>query len=392
MRPPSTCFERPLRLLSLLLLLLLLLLLPTSPFVSPLPTTLALRHPVAAASPGARLLLLSPLSPPSPPTALLSEKASPPSTSAFVSSTALITGTAIGAGVISLPLLSLPLGFIPSSLLLFTSYLVMLCSALVVAENQINLTSAAAGKRTPGTPAPKPLSLLVQVSLSLGPLVSKFATATYLFVHYAVVTSYMASGGEYVALFVSKLVPSPEFFSLPPSLSPMVYGAATFAPMLLLPEKTMAAINNLLVLAALASFLAIISFGLPTVDTAILQLPETLPPLSTVAPPIPVFLLTLVFHNVIPTVSRLLDYDPKAIRSAISLGSVVPFLLFLLYNFTILGNVGVVADLGAAARVVARPDSDPAVSRPATTLCCPLSLKGSVCWPSRPASWGSSRG
>ena len=178
---------------------------------------------------------------------------------------------------------------------------------------------------------------------------SKFATATYLFVHYAVVTSYMASGGEYVALFVSKLVPSPEFFSLPPSLSPMVYGAATFAPMLLLPEKTMAAINNLLVLAALASFLAIISFGLPTVDTAILQLPETLPPLSTVAPPIPVFLLTLVFHNVIPTVSRLLDYDPKAIRSAISLGSVVPFLLFLLYNFTILGNVGVVADLGAAA-------------------------------------------
>ena len=142
----------------------------------------------------------------------------------------------------------------------------------------------------------------------------------------------------------------PRSFSLclPPFL-PWCTAPATFAPMLLLPEKTMAAINNLLVLAALASFLAIISFGLPTVDTAILQLPETLPPLSTVAPPIPVFLLTLVFHNVIPTVSRLLDYDPKAIRSAISLGSVVPFLLFLLYNFTILGNVGVVADLGAAA-------------------------------------------
>ena len=51
------------------------------------------------------------------------------------------------------------------------------------------------------------------------------------------------------------------------------------------------------------------------------------------------FVLSLVFHNVIPRVCTDLEYNVPAIRKSIIIGSIVPLILFLGYDFTVLGNV-----------------------------------------------------
>ncbi|GMH97624.1 hypothetical protein TrST_g10676 [Triparma strigata] len=250
-----------------------------------------------------------------------------PPASAYVASTALITGTAIGAGVLSLPQLSLPLNFVPSAFLLFCSYVAMLTSALTMAENQISLTPT----KLKDNPASPPLSYSQLVQETLGPKGETTSTAAYLFLHYAILCSYFSSGGGYV----QKFSPMP----LPPFSTPVLYALITTLPIFLLPEATMASVNNLLVLGALASFVGIVSLGIPTADTAILEIPANLPDWPCVAAVIPIFLLTLVFHNVIPSVTKNLNYDRNAVFSCITVGSSIPFLLFLVYDFTILGNV-----------------------------------------------------
>jgi tyrosine-specific transport protein len=101
----------------------------------------------------------------------------------------------------------------------------------------------------------------------------------------------------------------------------------------------MSTVNNLLVLGALATFAGIVSLGIPTADPSILEIPTSFPDWPCVEAVIPIFLLTLVFHNVIPTVTKNMKYDRKAVFSCITVGSFIPFLLFLVYDFTILGNV-----------------------------------------------------
>lgn len=45
----------------------------------------------------------------------------------------------------------------------------------------------------------------------------------------------------------------------------------------------------------------------------------------------------LVFHNIVPTVAKQLDYDTKSITNVLTVGSFIPCLMFLLWNFVILG-------------------------------------------------------
>jgi tyrosine-specific transport protein len=202
----------------------------------------------------------------------------------------------------------------------------MLTSALTMAETQISLTPP--DLRNPSS---SPLSYSQQVSETLGPLGTRFSTGAYLFLHYTLLCSYFSSGGGYI----QKFSPVP----LLPFSTPILYAIVATLPIFLLPAEIMSTVNNVLVLGALASFLGIVSLGIPSADTSILEIPSRLPDLNCVVTVVPIFLLTLVFHNVIPTVTKNMNYDRKAVFSCITVGSFVPFLLFLVYDYTILGNV-----------------------------------------------------
>ena len=53
----------------------------------------------------------------------------------------------------------------------------------------------------------------------------------------------------------------------------------------------------------------------------------------------PILFLSLVYHNVVPTIVTQLEADRKKITTAIVAGSFVPFLMFSAWNGVILGNI-----------------------------------------------------
>lgn len=57
----------------------------------------------------------------------------------LLGSTALITGTTIGAGILALPAVTLPSGVLPSNVAIFLVWLYTLLSGLLIAEITVNV-------------------------------------------------------------------------------------------------------------------------------------------------------------------------------------------------------------------------------------------------------------
>jgi tyrosine-specific transport protein len=52
----------------------------------------------------------------------------------------------------------------------------------------------------------------------------------------------------------------------------------------------------------------------------------------------PVVITTLVFQNIVPTVTRLLAYDRSKVTCALTIGSVIPLLMYMAWSVTFLGG------------------------------------------------------
>jgi len=68
---------------------------------------------------------------------------------------------------------------------------------------------------------------------------------------------------------------------------------------------------------------------------------------------LPIIFLSLVFHNVVPTVVNQLEGDRSKITKAIVYGTTVPTLMFLAWNAVVLGNVAMDASAAGAVDPVA---------------------------------------
>ncbi len=243
-----------------------------------------------------------------------------PAGSSLLSSTLLVAGTTIGAGILALPSLSLPAGFIPSSIALGSSWTAMCISGLLLSELQINLV---------GLTGRTSLSIIDQASITLGLPGKAVATIAYVFLHYALLTAYVAQGGDNLYDFLGG--------GLPTGVGQIAFAAACVAPIYTLSNEAMGKLNNGLVAAALAAFGGLLAVGLPTVANEPLLEPLNQHP-EAIIPALPVMLLSLVYHNVIPTIVQDLEADPGEVRKAIVFGSAIPLLMFEAYNYVVLGN------------------------------------------------------
>jgi len=91
--------------------------------------------------------------------------------------------------------------------------------------------------------------------------------------------------------------------------------------------------NNFFVIIVLISFVSLISIGIPLIKYNNLLNGDITSLLST----IPVMFVALVYHNIVPSICSILKYDKKSIQKAILIGSFIPLLMFLTWNFVILG-------------------------------------------------------
>lgn len=52
----------------------------------------------------------------------------------------------------------------------------------------------------------------------------------------------------------------------------------------------------------------------------------------------PVLLTTMVYQNIVPTITKMLDYDRNKVVTSITIGSLIPMLMYITFCYTVLGN------------------------------------------------------
>ena len=123
--------------------------------------------------------------------------------------------------------------------------------------------------------------------------------------------------------------------ALPTALGAPLFAASVGLPIALGSQQLVERVNSVLVGGVVACSGALLFLGAQQLQPELLLHADA----AAVVPAIPVMVLSLVYHNVVPTICFQLGCDLPRIRTAIVAGSALPALLFVLWNAIILGAV-----------------------------------------------------
>ena len=100
-------------------------------------------------------------------------------------------------------------------------------------------------------------------------------------------------------------------------------------------QSLVESVNNFLVLVVLTSFGGLVSLQIPGLQIAQLFHPQDY---SAVLPAVPVMFVALVYHNIVPTICSALKYDRKKITIALTAGTFIPLVMFIVWIGVSLGS------------------------------------------------------
>jgi len=228
----------------------------------------------------------------------------------------------------------MPVGLLPSTILMIAVWLYMGVSGLLIAEANLYVREETKGEAA---------GLLATIAYLLGRGGAIASAVLYLFIHYALLVAYTARGGDILAMAGSTVI----------STTPLWVGHVLFIALLgtLLffgKETFIGRFNSLLLLGVIVSFFSLVALtagGIEssTVSTKAAQSMDVDVPWEAIATVIPIMFVAFVYHNVVPVVVARLDGDRAKIRQAIFIGSLIPLILFLVWNAVILLSVGEIA-------------------------------------------------
>ncbi|CAJ1435160.1 unnamed protein product [Effrenium voratum] len=219
----------------------------------------------------------------------------------------LVAGTTVGAGILALPAVTQPVGFVPSMAALSFSWIYMAVTGLFIAEVACR-TMAATGKRN--------ISLQSMAISSVGQAGAWLSSGAFVFLHMALLIAYCSKGGELLLSLGLAALPIPG-----PLLFAGIFGGFVFVAK---GSEALERGNNAFAIVVVASFLALVALALPGGDPSrLLSVAEW----SKASDTVPTLLLSLVYHNVVPSVCAQLEGDRKKITTAIVVGSFVPFMM-----------------------------------------------------------------
>lgn len=227
----------------------------------------------------------------------------------------LIVGTAIGAGMLALPIATAGSGFIGSSLLLLGCWAIMTFSAFLVLE--INLW------------LPPHNNIISMARTTLGKPGEIVAWLSYLLLMYALSCAYISGGSSLFSDLLSYLG-----FKSPAWINAVLF-VGIFGYVVYRGIKPVDYVNRLLMTIKMGTFFILIFFTFPYLDPD--KLWEGDPHLLTST--ITVMLTSFGFANIIPSLRSYFNSDVKKLRLAILIGSVIPLVCYLVWEFAILGSV-----------------------------------------------------
>jgi len=240
----------------------------------------------------------------------------PPSLAAGIT---IVAGTAVGAGMFSLPVVSAGMWFSWSILLLAFTWFFMYHSSLMIMEVNINYEPGA--------------SFDTFVRDTLGPRWNLLNSLTLTFVLYILTYAYVSGGGS----IVSHTLSSVTGLHLPGKLAGLIF-AVGLAAFVWFSTALVGRMTTILVGGMIITF-ALTASGL----TARVQLPILLDnrpeyALFTLAA-IPYFLTSFGYHGNVPSLIKYYVRDPRRVRLCLLYGSLISLLVYSAWHVVTLGNI-----------------------------------------------------
>lgn len=228
----------------------------------------------------------------------------------------LITGTAIGAGMLALPVLTAEAGLWPTALLFLSIWALTLFTALLLVE--VNLSYK------------KEVNLISMCKATLGERAAGFTWVLFLALLYSLTSAYLSGSGS----ILNSVFESVFGFTVPYYLEP-VLPLTLFGLFVVLGTAAVDRVNRILIAGLVAAYIGLVVTALPDVMSSRFTFHNFGPLFAAV----PVAVTSFGFHIIIPSVVSYLHYDARLIKKAVIVGSLVPLAVYLLWELVILGVV-----------------------------------------------------
>lgn len=224
--------------------------------------------------------------------------------------TLLVTGTAMGIGMLAMPVATSSGGFIPAAFFYIICWLFTLCTGLLLAEVCLWMP--------PGS------NFMTLTKRLLGPLGGHLFWSFYFIFFLMGMIAHILEGGQILHLISQGRITE--------WLGSILYPFA-FLPLVYLGVKYVGRVNILLLFFSALAFLIFFTFSYQHIDLSLL----TKSSWKKAWPALPILMFAFTYQLIIPTLTNYMRRNIKMIRFAIITGTTIPLILYLIWEFIILG-------------------------------------------------------
>jgi tyrosine-specific transport protein len=228
----------------------------------------------------------------------------------------LVAGTTIGAAMLALPVITGFAGFFPALLLFILFWAYMTYTALLMLE--VNVSSEGN------------LNLISMVRNSLGPWGEAISWIVYLFLLYSLTTAYIAGSGPIFIDFIQSLTG----YQMPLWLGPipllLIFGFFVYKG-----TQSVDYANRFLMIGLAIAYLMMVIFLTPHVQLDLLTYKDW----KYFWMGVPIIATSFGFHIIIPSLTKYMGRDIKLIKNSILIGSLIPLIVYVIWEFLTLGII-----------------------------------------------------
>ncbi len=228
----------------------------------------------------------------------------------------LVAGTAIGAGMIALPITSGAGGFFPSIILLVACWVYMTTTAFLFLEATLWLE--------------RDVNIVSMAEHTLGLTGKVISWVLYLSLLYSLTTAYLAGCG---AIFINTLETWVQI-SLPQWVGPIPF-LILFGFCIYLGTRPADYINRALMLGLVITFAALGTILTPKVQGSYLAHKDWV----LVWPSLAIMVTSFGYHIIIPSLSYYLGYRKDLLKKTIIWGSLIPLIVYIFWELLVMGVV-----------------------------------------------------
>ncbi len=227
----------------------------------------------------------------------------------------LIVGSAIGGGILALPLATSELGFMYSTFLLFFCWSVMTLSAFFILEVTLWL--------------PKNTNIISMAKATLGPSGQLVAWITYLLLLYSLLAAYIAGGSDFFRnVLESAHVMLPGWCVA--VLFTFLFGAIVYCGI-----HVVDYVNRGLMTAKFILLFLLMAFIASHVSFTKLSGGQ----ISLMSGGVTVAITSFGYATIIPSLRNYFHDDVKKLRKAMIIGSLIPLVCYILWDFVVMGVI-----------------------------------------------------